>query len=82
MIPRMAWMPGHRPSPGFARHDDYLPQYVMTSDTWYNTERTNDHGAARRQVGMLLARELTERVIGLAIKVHGPTGRGTLEVDL
>ena len=20
---------------GFARHDDYLPQYVITSDTWY-----------------------------------------------
>ena len=19
----------------FARHDDYLPQYVITSDTWY-----------------------------------------------
>jgi GxxExxY protein len=38
-----------------------------------------DHEAARRQNGMLLARELTEQVIGLAIEVHRVTGPGMLE---
>ena len=42
----------------------------------FNTEDTKNHGAARRHSGTLVARELAEQVIEVAIEVHTGSSPG------
>jgi GxxExxY protein len=46
---------------------------------FYHGEKQEGHGGPQESERMLIAGELTEEIIGLAIEVHRNTGRGLLE---
>jgi len=46
---------------------------------FYHGEKQEGHGGPQESERMLIAGELTEQIIGLAIEVHRNTGRGLLE---
>lgn len=56
-----------------------LRQCVCDLLLFYHGEKQEGHGGPQESERMLIAGELTEQIIGLAIEVHRNTGRGLLE---